>query len=362
MSRTRPTRIAVLAVVTATTLGIHYGWFVEPLFGHVHWLHAVHGRFCYIPIVMAAAWFGLRGGLVAATAITIAVIPLVARSISQTHEAAVELAEIVLYYALGGLIGILVDRENAARRAELAAREQVERSQKLSLVGQLAASVAHEIKNPLASIKGAADILTDPETDEDERAEFREILRGEVRRIDATVTEFLEFARPRQTRFERVDLADIVRGACRQIEPEAARVGVSLAVDAPARLAIDGDAGKLRQLVLNLMLNAVQAVDGSGRVRVRVETVEDDRVRVRVTDTGHGIEPAALERIFEPFYTTRASGTGLGLAVARGIVEAHDGAIAIESEPGTGTTVTVELPTRRTPEAARRRGAAGEDA
>jgi len=335
-------RIGFIVLATVVTLGIHYGWLVEPFFGHVHWIHAVHGRFCYVPIVMAAAWFGLRGGLVAAAAISLLLLPLVISQIQASHDVAVEVAEIVFYFAVGGLVGVLVDRENAARRRQLEAQDQVERSQKLSLVGQIAAGVAHEIKNPLASIKGAADILTDPSTAETERAEFRDILRGEVRRIDATVAEFLEFARPRATRHELVDLHGLVGGTVKQMAPQADRAGVALRFSGE-QATVTGDEEKLRQLVLNLLLNAVQATGENGNVSVGIHP-RKDTVVLKVVDDGCGIPAEQAEQVFEPFFTTRSSGTGLGLAVARTIVEEHGGTITLAGQPGNGTTVTVSLP------------------
>ncbi len=177
-------KLLILAGATAITLAVHYGWLLEPLFGHVHWVHAIHGRLCYIPIVIAASWFGLRGGLYAAGVISVLVLPYVLTSVDDPHELASEAAEIVFYFAIAILIGVLVEREFTARRKQQEAQLQMERSQKLSLVGQLAAGVAHEIKNPLASIKGAADILTDDDTTRADREEFKEILQNEIRRID----------------------------------------------------------------------------------------------------------------------------------------------------------------------------------
>jgi len=337
------TRIAVIAAVTAVTLGIHYGWLIEPIFGHVHWLHAIHGRFCYIPIMIAAAWFGLRGGLITATAISIAVMPLVINAVSASHDFAAEIAEVVFYYAIAVLIGLLVDREYRQRRQKEAAQQQVERSQKLSLVGQVAAGVAHEIKNPLASIKGAADILTDDNVSVAEKEEFKEILRSEVRRIDTTVDEFLEFARPREAKLESMDLGESVRQTVRQVEAQAGRDNITFELDIAEAIIVRGDTQKLHQLTLNLLLNSMQALPDGGEVKVVVGS-HGRFGEIFIMDKGAGIDPHELERIFEPFFTTRASGTGLGLAVVRTIVDAHRGAIEINSVKGQGTTVHVTIP------------------
>lgn len=341
------TKIMILAGATAITVGIHYGWLVEPFFGHVHWLHVIHGRFCYIPIVVAAAWFGMRGGLIAAAAISMLVLPYITGSDLPTSALVTEYVEIVFYFAIGGLIGFLVDREFTARKKQQDAQLQVERTQKLSLAGQIAAGVAHEIKNPLASIKGAADILTDPSTSPDNRTEFNEILRSEVKRINTTVSEFLEFARPKTTELRQIDFSELVRAGLRQVESQAKRTNVTLATNLTPTLRVDGDSEKLHQMILNLVLNAIQASDEGSEISVTLETAPAHRVRLTITDQGEGIAERDLPRLFEPFFTTKTSGTGLGLAVVKAIVADHHGDIHMNSRVGEGTTVAVELPRER---------------
>ena len=335
----------MLAILTAFTVSIHYGWLIEPIFGHVHWVHAVHGRFCYLPIVVAAAWFGLRGGLMQAGVISLLVLPLLFSTNLPVHDFVSELAEIVFYFALGTIIGFLVDREFRARRRQQEAQLQVERSQKLSLVGQIAAGVAHEIKNPLSSIKGAADILSDSQTSPAERAEFAGILQGEVRRIDATVTEFLEFARPKQTRLTELNLTETIRTTVRQLSSQATTDKITLDVNTPVAVMVNGDSEKLHQLVLNLVLNAIQASAKGDTVTVATRTISDRLVELAIEDHGAGIPDADREKVFEPFYTTKSSGVGLGLAVVKAIVDDHGGRITIgNAESGKGTRVSVQLP------------------
>jgi two-component system sensor histidine kinase HydH len=342
--QSRKVKFVALAAVTAVTLGVHYGWLVEPIFGHVHWLHAVHGRFCYIPIVMAAAWFGLRGGLLTATAISLLLIPYIVGVTAQTHDLAQELAEIVFYFAIAVLAGVLVEREHLTRREQQETQLHLERSQKLSLLGQIAAGVAHEIKNPLASIKGAADILTDDETSSAEREEFKGILRSEVRRIDAIVTEFLDFARPKDVRLRKLDLTEAVRASLRQIEAHAKRVGLSIETHLQDDVLVDGDPEKLHQMILNLMLNAIQASDEGGKISVVLESRDGRMGVLTIADYGEGISASHMEHIFEPFFTTKGTGTGLGLAVVKDIADRHSGEIRIESVEGAGTKAIVSIP------------------
>jgi signal transduction histidine kinase len=340
------TKILLLTGTVVLTLSLHYEW-LEPLFGHTHWLHAVHGRFCYIPIVIAASWFGLRGGLYTAIAISVLVLPYILRNAREPHEVANESAEIIFYFAIAILVGLLVDREFAARRKQQEAQLSVERSHKLSLVGQLAAGVAHEIKNPLASIKGAADILTEDDATPADRTEFKNILQNEIKRIDATVAEFLRFGRPKKTTLQRLDLTPTLQATLRQIETQAKRKGVSIDASLQDNVLVDGDPEKLHQMTLNLMLNAVEASCEGDTIAVTLDAADGKWATVTIQDTGPGIKDADLQRVFEPFFTTKTSGTGLGLAVVKDIVDSHAGEISIDSTEGQGTTVVVSLPCKR---------------
>jgi signal transduction histidine kinase len=337
-------KIITLAAITALTVAIHYGYVFQPLFGHVHWIHALHGRFCYIPIVIAASWFGIRGGIYSATAISILVLPFVFGSNSATLDTTAELVEIIFYFFIGSLIGWLVDREFLARQKQQEAELQVERAQRLSLVGQIAAGVAHEIKNPLASIKGAADILVDDSTPETARKEFSEILQSEVRRIDSTVSEFLGFARPKETRLEKTDLTRVINSCVRQVFQQAEQAGVRIESDIADDISVTGDAEKLHQLTLNLILNSINASPDGGTIIVSLKKAGDHLGELIVSDDGVGMKAEQLVHAFEPFYTTTVGGTGLGLAIVKSIVERHHGTIELTSTIESGTEAKVTIP------------------
>ena len=337
-------KIIRLAAITALTVAIHYGFVFQPLFGHVHWLHVLHGRFCYIPIVIAASWFGLRGGIYSATAISALVLPYIFGQDFETTDTVAELVEIVFYYFIGALIGLLVDREFLARKSQQDAELNVERSQKLSLVGQIAAGVAHEIKNPLASIKGAADILVENSTSDVDRNEFGEILQNEVRRIDSTVSEFLDFARPKKTSLERTDLTRVINSCVRQIATQAQQTGVQIDTKIDNDIIVIGDAEKLHQMALNLILNSIKASKKSGTIRVSLIRAGARWAELTVVDEGIGMKAETLNHAFEPFYSTSPDGTGLGLAVVKSIVESHQGKIELLSEIDHGTKARVSIP------------------
>lgn len=341
------TKTGILFGVVFLTVGLHYGWLIEPLFGQVAWFHAIHGHFCYVPILMASAWYGLRGGISMALLISVAITPFLLNQSLDASALAKEIAEIVLYFGFGILGGGLIDRENRARELAEKLRLDLERSYQLSLAGQMAAGVAHEIKNPLASILGAVEILTDTRIPDAEKQEFREIILHEVRRVDATVTQFLELARPAHTVLSPVDLGQIVDGCVRQMASQAAELNVSIVTDIPAKALVNADTDRLHQILLNLLINALDACAPGGEVSVSIlENESRSHMQLILRDNGTGMAPGVRDHIFEPFFTTKATGSGLGLAIIKSIMEQHHGRVTVESIEGKGTTMTLHFPMR----------------
>ncbi len=337
------TKIYILAGVISLTLGFHYGWLIEPIFGHIHWIHAIHGRLCYIPIVIAATWFGLRGGLLTALFISVAILPYILGSHLEVHDLVDEFTEIVFYFAIALLAGGLIEREYKARRKAEEMRLRLERSQKMSLVGQIAAGMAHEIKNPLASIKGAVEILNDDTTAPDDREEFKSIVFKEVKRINASVSDFLEFARPSETQMNDFNLAEIVHSCLKQVQPQSGKRGIEIVshIDDPVK--VNGDEEKIHQVLLNLLLNAMDASPDGSTIEVNLKADGRNAI-VTVEDSGDGISETDSNKIFEPFFTTKSAGTGLGLAIAKNIIDQHHGTIILENRPGGGAVARITIP------------------
>ncbi|MDH3889632.1 MAG: ATP-binding protein [candidate division Zixibacteria bacterium] len=344
MTTDNKVKIVSVAGLIGLTVGIHYGWLLEPLFGESHWIHAIHGRFCYIPIVVAATFFGMRGGLWAAAAISALVMPFVLSGEHTDHNLAGEIVEILFYFAIAILTGALTDRERISRRRHEQAQLQLERSHKLSMVGRMAAGVAHEIKNPLASIKGGVEIICSDSTGNDERQEFRDIVGSEIKRIDGTVQEFLDFARPRESQPEEIDLSEVVAAGVRQIESQASSAGVTVAHISGSGVVVSADREKIHQVLLNLLLNAIDASVKGGKINVNVSAVNDSAATMTVRDFGQGVNSADSERIFEPFYTSKTKGSGLGLAIVKSIVESHQGTVELGTVSGPGALFRVTLP------------------
>lgn len=223
----------------------------------------------------------------------------------------------------------------------IALREQMRQVDRLAAIGEMAASVAHEIRNPLGGIRGFAALLARDLADDDARRRLVEKIIAGAESLDKVVNELLEYTRPVELRLRPVSCAEVVDAAMAFIDPGPKHVNLRNAVD--PGLKILGDPEKLRQVFLNILLNAVQSIEETGEARVYAEA--DERlVTIVFADTGCGMTPEQRERMFSPFYTTKEKGTGLGLAVSLKIVEAHGGAIEAVSEPGRGTAVSVVLP------------------
>jgi len=225
-----------------------------------------------------------------------------------------------------------------------AVEERLTRAEHLAEIGQLAASLAHEIKNPLAGISGAIQVFRDDLAPDDPRqCTITEIL-GQIHRLDAAVIDLLLYARPTPPRAADVSLADTIRRVLNILAEEPALQHVEVEFDHNAKdIHIYADRGQIEQLLINLLINAAHASHDGGAIRVNV-THLPNRIRLVVADGGKGMSPEVQSRAFEPFFTTKAKGTGLGLSICRRIVETHGGKVILESAIGRGTTVVVDFP------------------
>lgn len=249
------------------------------------------------------------------------------------------------------ILSLIVVRANRimAKRAEerLQLEEQLNEAQRLATLGKMVAAVSHEIKNPLGIVRSTAEILASRIGKVAPGNEgLANIIMEETLRLDAIVREFLDFARPREIRLDPASLNEVVERVLRFMEPEFKQKSVLLRrrldPDLPAIL-MDGE--QMYQVVFNIVFNAVQAMPYGGDLVVTTALDDETNLAVlEITDTGVGIPADKLEQIFAPFYTDKSRGTGLGLCIARSIIEKHGGRIAVRSRPGDGSTFTVTLP------------------
>jgi len=221
---------------------------------------------------------------------------------------------------------------------------EVERSRRLAAVGKFAAGVAHEIRNPLSSIKGFATYFKERYKNVPEDLEIADIMVHEVERLNRSITQLLEFAKPIPIVPKKVDLNELIAHSIKLVEHDLVNKGIGVKRSLPRDIStVTIDPDKLNQILLNLYLNAIQAMEKGGELEIRVNIFHGDLL-LEIKDTGKGITPSDLDRIFDPYFTTRAEGTGLGLAMVHRAVEAMDGEIRVESLEGRGTTFFLKLP------------------
>lgn len=225
-------------------------------------------------------------------------------------------------------------------------KKEIARSRRLASIGRLAAGVAHEIRNPLSSIKGFATYFKERYRDTPKDRQTAEIMIQEVERLDRVIGQLLEFARPVSIQRRPTPLDALVRHSLKMIEGDARQKGITLKVKNDPRInTVQIDPDKIKQVLLNLYLNALEAMEKGGDISVAFFRMETNQsIQITVSDTGPGIKPEDLPHLFDPYFTTKTSGTGLGLAVVHKIIESHKGEIRVTSRLGEGTTITLVIP------------------
>lgn len=327
----------------------------------LHW-HNIVQHLYYLPIVFAGIYFGWRGGLAAALLAGLSSLPHSLRLLNvMPAYASDQLLDIGLFCAAGVFTGILTQRERKQHIALIRTTtkltevyqelqesfERVKRAERLSAVGQLSAGLAHEIRNPLASLAGASALLKRHRLSEQKRGECVEIIEKECERLNRLLSEFLDFARPRAPLHQTIDIRSVldpvVDLAAHAVDWKAVRIRLDLAPDLPA---VQCDPEQIKQAVWNLLINAIQASPDSGEVVVSAGPL-NGRVVIQVADQGTGVDEANMNRIFDPFFTTKENGTGLGLSVVHQIVEQHGGMISAEPNSPRGTKFRITLRLRQ---------------
>jgi two-component system sensor histidine kinase HydH len=226
-------------------------------------------------------------------------------------------------------------------------KTEVERSRRLASLGKLAAGIAHEIRNPLSSIKGFATYFKERYKDVPTDQETADIMIEEVERLNRVIGQLLEFARPVNIEKQPTDIRELVNQALKLVEGDAVRKKIRVALDGPpleTRVNLDPD--RIKQVLLNLYLNALEAMGEGGMLTVGVRQRRPDILEIKISDTGEGISKEDLTHVFDPYFTRKPSGTGLGLAIVHKIMESHEGEVHMESALEKGTTVTLSFPVK----------------
>lgn len=348
---------AKAALIALLVIGLAlFTWAVPP---HAVVLHNILHHLNILPFMLAGMFFGWKG---AVRTILLAIILLAPSTYRHWFHAPLDaqdqIVELSTFGAAGVLVGFLTERERMQRRRVETTKgelervyielqqnlEQMKKTERLTAAGQLSASLAHEIRNPLASISGAAGILARGQASPEARADCLEILTKESQRLNKLLTNFLDFARPRLPRIQQTDPVEMIHAVTALVQHTAKQEEVDFKVlfEGPMN-EINCDQEQIKQLLLNLILNAIQATEGKGSVSVRA-VLSGSLLSIEIADQGKGIAAEDRERIFEPFFTTKENGTGLGLAIAANIASQHGGSLSCIANAPSGTIFRLELP------------------
>jgi signal transduction histidine kinase len=263
------------------------------------------------------------------------------------------IASVLMLLALVGAVGWVIYRDTIAplQTKLVLSQSLLERQQKLATLGTLAAGIAHEIRNPLTSLKARLYTLEKHLQNVPAARKDTDIISAEISRLERIVQDVLSFARPSDPRLETLSAGTMLREVQGLVSPDLESRGVQLVVESGPELFIRADSGHLKQVLINLVRNATEAIDGAGTVTLRTRTAraplgghERNAVVLEVADTGRGILPEVQKRLFDPFFSTKETGTGLGLPIAARIVEKHGGLLQYQTQPGHGSTFGVVLP------------------
>jgi len=350
-----------MALILILIIAISIGHYLIPTTHH-H-LHEIFRRLYFFPILLAALQYGFRSGFLIAFIISLIYLPHVVFQWSGSFLSnLVRFNEILLYLLIGGLSGLLSDRTRKERdryrdvaeeldqayqklkqqsdqMAEL--EHQLRGADRMAVLGELTASLAHEVRNPLGSIKGAADILKKRCKSDKTCLEFPQILADEVDRLNQVVDNYLTIARHPAASGETTNVIAALESIFQLVGPQIRKQNIQIQTDWPdSPVSIPMSEVEARQVFLNLALNALAALTPGGMIHIQI-LKSDQTVIIHFSNNGPGIPENQLETIFTPFYTTKKEGTGLGLAIVKRLVESRTGTIEVESQMDKGITFTL---------------------
>jgi signal transduction histidine kinase len=308
-------------------------------------LHDLYRRLYYVPIIFSAFSFGLTGALVTSTIVSLVFLPHVFHRWGHIHLQTYDaLFEIILYNIVAWVSGTLVQKERKRRFELKRVQEELIQANKYKVIGELAAGIAHEIRNPLGSIQGSIEILRKDYKPEDSKYEFLNILLKEVQRLNKVITDFLNYARPVLPNLIDIEIDQLISETVLFLSPQAVKKGVNLKTELEKNLPrIKADPSQLKQAFINLILNSLEAVEDKGEITISAHQ-DKNRLKIVFQDNGKGMSEETKNKIFTPFFSTKEGGTGLGLGIVERIVQNHKGEIKVESTLGKGTIFTLSFP------------------
>jgi len=335
--------------------------------------HLVYMQAYFIPILISAFQYGVRGGLGAALVVSMIYLPHIMFQWGGLVEInLMRFIQIVLFNLVGYLTGLKAQGEKEEKRRYQQAAEQLRKTleqvkaqsaqisdmeqqlraaDRLAIVGELTASLAHEVRNPLGAIRGAVEIIRDAVPAEVKKLEFFDILIQETERLNRVVETYLSFSQKKSQQLSSYNLVETIRNILLMIGAQTRKSQIRLKSNLPAEdIILRGNPNQLWQVVMNVLLNAIQAMPDGGEIEVDIRRQEAPAARVylTITDQGRGISKEEIDKIFNTFYTTKSQGTGLGLAIVKRITDENKWDISVESKPGVGTRFRVAIPLEET--------------
>ncbi|MBN2093742.1 sensor histidine kinase [candidate division KSB1 bacterium] len=342
---------------------------------HHHQWHELYRVFFYIPIILAAFHFRLRGGIFAALGVIFIYIPHVIFQWGGDFWFNFgRFLEMIMYLIVGSVTGFLSQKQfeeqhryqkvaedlnrsykelqkQSEKLAEI--EEQLRTSERLAVIGELAANLAHEVRNPLGSIWGVVEILQEEIKADSKIAEFMQILVKEVQRLNQVVENHLNLSRKPTLVIKTCNLAEIVQSIATLLKSKARKENIDFLLNFPKDpILLAADESQLRQVLINLILNSMTAIERNGKITITGEiktsnfpesTERLTQIQLSIHDTGVGIPADSITDIFKPFYTTRKDGTGLGLSIVKRIADQNNWKIQVNSQSGAGTNFTIIL-------------------
>lgn len=334
--------------------------------------HLVFMQAYFIPIILAAFMFGVRGGLGTAVLVSIVYFPhIMLQWGGLVENNLMRFLQILLFNAVGYFTGLKAQGERAekekyrktASELEQSLAEQKRQSERISdmeqqllasdrlaTIGELTASLAHEVRNPLGSIRGAVEILRDEVPENLRKSEFFDILIQDTKRLNAVVENYLSFARPKASSITTYNLNEEIGNITLMLGARARKNRIRITRNvSPEPMMIKGDPNHMWQTLMNLILNAMQAMPDGGEIRINAERTKrkgsgQPLIRLRIQDQGQGIDPEKKHELFKPFFTTRSEGTGLGLAIVKRLADENGWQIDMQNLPDQGLEFTLLIP------------------
>lgn len=353
--------LIVLMVVIISVL--HYSTTIT-----MGYFHEFYKLLYYLPITLAAFHFGVRGGLITSLSISLIYLPhLMFQWRAEFPHDIGRFLEIILYNIIATLTGWLAENERRERTRYQKAADELEKSyqqlqeqseqlreieeqlrhaERLSVMGELAASLAHEVRNPLGSIRGAVEILENDIPADNPNREFVGVLKKEVSRLNEVIDNYLGLAHRVPEKVTTFDFAAAVHSVISILAAAARKQKIHFRFQLPnGAITVRADEAKFRQVVLNLLLNALAASPAESEIHLRADLQKvSGLLNFLIEDHGAGMTPEVLQKAMQPFFTTKANGTGLGLPISKRIVEQFGWMMNLESEAGRGTRVMIHIP------------------